>query len=141
MAVGIRRIAVLPGAEARRPPLHRAGLPGAAGGLPVRQIRLIGLPWSSEFVHRFDGYLDGLFVLPGFPGFPERPFDARAFTRFLDDVQAWAPDLVVQMHGSGELANPLVMLLGGVRRSATFGPAATALTPNGSSRTQTISPR
>ena len=44
---------------------------------PFAEIRLVGLPWATEFVHRYDGYLDGLFVLPGFPGFPERPFDAR----------------------------------------------------------------
>jgi ADP-heptose:LPS heptosyltransferase len=80
---------------------------------PRAEIRLIGLPWSAELVQRYDAYLDELFVLPGFPGFPERPFDARAFARFLDEVQAWAPDLVLQMHGSGELSNVLAMLLGG----------------------------
>jgi ADP-heptose:LPS heptosyltransferase len=80
---------------------------------PFAEIRLIGLPWASELVRRYDGYLDGLFELPGFPGMPERPFDARAFTRFLDEVQSWAPDLVLQMHGSGDLSNPLAMLLGG----------------------------
>ena len=54
--------------------------------LPAADIRLIGLPWATMLVERFGGYLDGLFELPGFPGFPERPFDARAFTRFLGDV-------------------------------------------------------
>jgi ADP-heptose:LPS heptosyltransferase len=80
---------------------------------PFAEIRLIGLPWAWELVCRFDAYLDGLFELPGFPGMPEQPFDARAFTRFLGDVQGWAPDLVLQMHGSGHLSNPLAMLLGG----------------------------
>lgn len=80
---------------------------------PQADIRPIGLPWMSELVRRYDRYLDGLFVLPGFPGMPERPFDARAFTRFLDEVQSWGPDLVLQMHGSGDLSNPLAMLLGG----------------------------
>lgn len=80
---------------------------------PFAEIRLIGLPWASELVRRYDTYLDGLFVLPGFPGFPERAFDPRAFTRFLDEVQSWAPELVLQMHGSGELSNPLAVLLGG----------------------------
>jgi ADP-heptose:LPS heptosyltransferase len=79
---------------------------------PLAEIRLIGLPWASEFVRRFNAYLDGLFVLPGFPSFPEQPFDARAFTRFLEAVQSWGPDLVLQLHGSGEQANPLAMLLG-----------------------------
>jgi ADP-heptose:LPS heptosyltransferase len=80
---------------------------------PLADIRLIGLPWMSELVRRYDTYLDGLFELPGFPGMPERPFDARAFTRFLDEVQSWGPDLVLQIHGSGDLSNPLAMLLGG----------------------------
>ena len=80
---------------------------------PFAEIRLIGLPWASEFVQRYDGYLDGLFMLPGFPGFPEQPFNAPAFTRLLAEVQEWRPDLILQMHGSGELANPLAMLLGG----------------------------
>jgi ADP-heptose:LPS heptosyltransferase len=114
MAVGIRRIAVLRALKLGDLLCAVPALRGLRAAYPFAEIRLIGLPWSSELVRRYDGYLDGLFVLPGFPGFPERPFDARAFTRFLDDVQAWAPDLVLQMHGSGELANPLAMLLGGV---------------------------
>jgi ADP-heptose:LPS heptosyltransferase len=80
---------------------------------PFAEIRLIGLPWSSELVRRYDAYLDGLFLLPGFPGFPERDFEPRAFTRFLGEVQSWAPDLVLQIHGSGDLSNPLALLLGG----------------------------
>src|SRR4051812_30089177 len=86
---------------------------------PFAEIRLVGLPWSAEFVERFDMYLDGLFVLPGFPGFPETPFDAQAFVRFLAQVQEWAPDLVLQLHGSGDLSNPLAVLLGG-RQTAGF---------------------
>lgn len=86
---------------------------------PFAEIRLVGLPWSAEFVQRFDTYLDGLFVLPGFPGFPEAAFDPQAFLRFLTQVQDWAPDLVLQLHGSGDLSNPLAVLLGG-RRTAGF---------------------
>jgi ADP-heptose:LPS heptosyltransferase len=91
---------------------------------PFAEIRLIGLPWSSELVRRYDRYLDGLFVLPGFPGFPERPFNAPAFTRFLGDVQQWTPDLVLQMHGSGDLSNPLAMLLGGTATAGFYRPGA-----------------
>ena len=89
---------------------------------PFAEIRLIGLPWSAEFVRRYDLYLDGLFELPGFPGMPERCFDAPAFTRFLDTVQQWGPDIVVQLHGSGELTNPLAMLLGGRKTAGYFLP-------------------
>jgi ADP-heptose:LPS heptosyltransferase len=89
---------------------------------PFAEIRLIGLPWASELVRRYDAYLDALFVLPGFPGFPEQAFDARAFTRFLDEVQSWAPDLVLQIHGSGELSNPLALLLGGQATAGYYLP-------------------
>lgn len=92
--------------------------------LPAAEVRLIGLPWSTLLVERFDGYFDGLFELPGFPGFPERPFDAKAFARFLADVQGWGPDLVLQLHGSGGLANPLAMLLGGRLTAGFYEPGA-----------------
>lgn len=89
---------------------------------PFAEIRLIGLPWAAELVRQLDSYLDGLCVLPGFPGMPEAPFDARAFTRFLADVQDWGPDLVLQMHGSGDLSNPLTLLLGGQTTAGFYRP-------------------
>jgi ADP-heptose:LPS heptosyltransferase len=92
--------------------------------LPEADVRLIGLPWSTLLLDRFGGYLDELFELPGFPGFPERPFDARAFARFLDEVHAWGPDLVLQLHGSGGLANPLATLLGGRITAGFYEPGA-----------------
>jgi len=124
MADDIRRIAVLRALKLGDLMCTVPAFRALRAAYPFAEIRLIGLPWTSEFVRRYDGYLDGLFVLPGFPGFPERPFDARAFARFLDDVQAWAPDLVLQMHGSGELANPLAMLLGGVMTAGYARPGA-----------------
>jgi ADP-heptose:LPS heptosyltransferase len=89
---------------------------------PFAEIRLIGLPWASDLVRQYDAYLDGLFVLPGFPGMPEAPFDARAFAQFLIEVQAWEPDLVLQMHGSGDLSNPLALLLGGQTTAGYYLP-------------------
>ena len=37
--------------------------------LPRAEIHLVAHPWAAEIVDRFDAYLDGLFELPGFPGF------------------------------------------------------------------------
>jgi ADP-heptose:LPS heptosyltransferase len=91
---------------------------------PFAEIRLVGLPWSAELVHRYDMYLDGLFELPGFPSFPEVPFDPAQFVRFLDRLQIWGPDLVLQLHGSGEQANPLAMLLGGQVTAGYYRPGA-----------------
>jgi ADP-heptose:LPS heptosyltransferase len=112
MPGNIRRIAILRALKLGDLLCTVPALRALRAAHPFAEIRLIGLPWAAELVRRYDTFLDGLFVLPGFPGFPERVFEPRAFTRFLDEVQSWEPDLVLQMHGSGELSNPLVMLLG-----------------------------
>jgi ADP-heptose:LPS heptosyltransferase len=124
MATGMRRIAILRALKLGDLMCTVPAFRALRAAYPFAEIRLIGLPWASEFVRRYDAYLDGLFELPGFPGFPERPFDARAFPGFLDQVQQWAPDLVVQMHGSGELANPLAVLLGGQMTAGFYRPGA-----------------
>jgi ADP-heptose:LPS heptosyltransferase len=113
MATGIRRIAILRALKLGDLLCTVPAFRALRAAHPFAEIRLIGLPWSAELVRRYDGYLDGLFELPGFPGMPERPFDAHAFVRFLHDIHDWAPDLVLQLHGSGELSNPLAMMLGG----------------------------
>ncbi len=68
--------------------------------------------------------MDELLPFPGYPGLPEAPADVRALPAFLQHVQAQAFDLVLQMHGSGTLTNPLVATFG-ARHSAGFrGPGA-----------------
>ena len=119
---GVRRIAILRALKLGDLLCTVPAFRALRAAYPFAEIRLVGLPWSAELVRRYDGYLDGLFVLPGFPGMPERPFDARAFARFLDEVQSWAPDLVLQLHGSGDLSNPLAMLLGGQMTAGYYLP-------------------
>jgi ADP-heptose:LPS heptosyltransferase len=79
----------------------RAAYPDAA-------ITLIGLPWSRDFAHRYAHYLDDYIEFPGAGGLPERNADADAYPAFLHEVRRREFDLIVQMHGSGELTNPLV---------------------------------
>lgn len=79
---------------------------------PRSRITLIGMPWASSFVERFHMYIDDLLVFPGFPGFPEQPADIAALPRFLQDAQAMKFDLAIQLHGSGNLSNPITELLG-----------------------------
>lgn len=79
---------------------------------PDSEITLIGLPWARTFVERFSHCIDGFMEFPGCPGLPEQPWNALRLLRFI----AWARkkkfDLVLQMHGSGPIVNPLVASLG-----------------------------
>jgi ADP-heptose:LPS heptosyltransferase len=87
--------------------------------LPESEIALIGLPWARSFVSRYAAYLDGFYEFPGWPGLPEQPPRCDHIPAFLAAMQAERFDLVMQLHGSGELTNPLAKLLG-ARKAAGF---------------------
>ncbi|HEX6964629.1 MAG TPA: glycosyltransferase family 9 protein [Gemmatimonadaceae bacterium] len=82
---------------------------------PQSDIILIGIPWARDFAARYDRYLDGFIEFPGFPGLPEQPVHTRHIPFFLRDVQRHGFDVVLQMHGSGRLTNPIVALFGASR--------------------------
>lgn len=79
---------------------------------PDAQIDYIGLPMTQTLVSRYTQYVDNFIPFPGFPPFPEQPFDAHMFSTFLETVQASSYDLVLQMQGNGKYANVLVSLFG-----------------------------
>lgn len=85
---------------------------------PAAHITLIGLPWAQALVQRL-ACVDQLLCFPGHPGMPETAADMAAFPSFLAETQAQGFDLVLQMHGSGGITNPLVAMLGG-RHCAGF---------------------
>ena len=87
---------------------------------PKARITLIGLPWARTLAARFNRYLDAFLAFPGFPGFPEQPCDVEALPGFIRAAQARRFDLVLQLHGSGALSNPLVMLLGARQAAGYF---------------------
>jgi len=77
---------------------------------PLSHVTLVGLPWATAFVKRFGMYIDDLLVFPGFPAFPEQPAHLHAVPHFLAEMQRRRFDLALQMHGDGNLTNPLLVL-------------------------------
>lgn len=89
---------------------------------PEARVALIGLPWARELAMRFSRYFDGFLEFPGFPGMPERSPDVSSIPRFFDKASSEKFDLVLQMHGSGELSNPLAVLMGGALTAGFYRP-------------------
>jgi ADP-heptose:LPS heptosyltransferase len=85
------------------------------GRFPAAEITFIGRPWAQDFVARLST-VDRFLPFPGFPGIAESPPGASR------TVPQWPRfDLVVQMHGSGEVSNGFVATLKATH-SAGFGP-------------------
>jgi ADP-heptose:LPS heptosyltransferase len=90
---------------------------------PQARITLCSLPWAAALAARLP-MVDAFIEFPGHPDLPERRPAPGALDRFVDDVRSRSFDLVLQMHGSGSIVNPLVTALGG-RRSAGFATPGT----------------
>jgi len=89
---------------------------------PHAQITLIGLPWAAAFAQRYEAYLNDFIAFPGYPGMPERQPDLAAWPGFLAEAQERKFGLVLQMHGSGLLSNPLTVLFGAQRQAGFYQP-------------------
>lgn len=79
---------------------------------PDAEITLIGLPWATPFVDRFNRYVDRFVEFGGYPGIAEVPVDGERVRRILQEQRAYGYDIAVQMHGSGSASNPFVLELG-----------------------------
>jgi ADP-heptose:LPS heptosyltransferase len=79
--------------------------------LPAAHIVLVGLPWARELSKRYRYYVDEFLDFPGYPGLPEQAWRPTAVADFLRRAHAQRFDLAIQLHGSGRITNPLLMLL------------------------------
>lgn len=79
---------------------------------PSARITLVGLPWARKLVDRYPRYIDDVVEFPGYPGLPEREPQRDALPAFLRELRERAADLAIQLHGSGEITNPLVARFG-----------------------------
>jgi ADP-heptose:LPS heptosyltransferase len=89
---------------------------------PDARIALVGLPWARELAMRFSRYFDGFIEFPGFPGLPERSPQVASIPDFFQRMNDERFDLVLQMHGAGELTNPLAVLMGGALTAGFYRP-------------------
>jgi ADP-heptose:LPS heptosyltransferase len=93
---------------------------------PHAHITLLGLPRLREVAARLNRYLDAFAAFPGFPGIPaprgEPDLDLDAVPDFFERMKHERFDLAIQMHGSGEVANPLMVLMGAARNAGFYRP-------------------
>jgi ADP-heptose:LPS heptosyltransferase len=89
---------------------------------PEAHITLIGLPLARELAARLRRYLDGFAAFPGFPGMVGPDCDLDAVPDFFQRMKNQSFDLAIQMHGSGEIANPLMVLMGAASNAGFYRP-------------------
>jgi ADP-heptose:LPS heptosyltransferase len=89
---------------------------------PEAQVTLVGLQQTRELAARLHRYLDGFAAFPGFPGLAGPEPDLDAVPTFFERMKNQRFDLAVQMHGSGEIANPLMVLMGAERNAGFYRP-------------------
>jgi ADP-heptose:LPS heptosyltransferase len=85
---------------------------------PTCELTLVGLPWAAALAERLP-QVDRFIEFPGYPGLPEREPDLGALPRWLNEMQQCGFDLLLQLHGSGRIINPL-MAACGARHTAGF---------------------
>ncbi len=70
-------------------------------------ITFVGLPWAREWAGR-QASIDHFMAFPGHADLPEQTPDAKAWAGFAADMRGRGFDLLVQMHGRGDVTNPML---------------------------------
>ena len=95
---------------------------------PQAEVVLIGLPWARTWASR-QSCIQHFIEFPGWPGLPEQCARPALLPHFLRRMQQERFDLLVQLHGSGDVVNPMVAACG-PRMTAGFAePGAYAADP------------
>ncbi len=89
---------------------------------PSAEITLLGLPWATSFVQRFNNYFNRFIHFPGYPGLPEQPYAPSEWIKFVQTIHQEQFDLVIQMHGDGTIVNPMLQKLH-IKELAGFYPS------------------
>lgn len=87
---------------------------------PDAEATLIGLPAARELASRLRRYVERFAAFPGFPGLPGGECDLDAVPGFFERMKRSRFHLAIQMHGSGEVANPLMVLMGAERNAGYY---------------------
>jgi ADP-heptose:LPS heptosyltransferase len=109
-------------------PLDAAGLLAAVPALraldaahPQAQITLIAPRELRALGARLARYLDAFLEFPGFPGLPGE-CELDAVPGFFERAKHARFDLAIQLHGAGEIANPLMVLMGAEHNAGFYRP-------------------
>lgn len=81
--------------------------------LPHAHVALVALERAAWVDERFPGLIDEWLEFPGYPGLPERCYDAGRLGAFLahaGPMRDW--DVAIQMHGDGSVSNRFAAALG-----------------------------
>lgn len=117
----VERIAILRALHLGDLLLSVPALRSLRAAYPDAEISLIGLPWARWFVERFDEYIDRFIEFAGFPGLVEVDYDAERANAAIAELRAARFDLLIQLHGSGEVSNRFIAAIAGPKtRTAGF---------------------
>lgn len=90
-----------------------------AAAHPEADITLVGSARARPLALRLRRYAEAFLEFPGFPGMPG-PHDLSALPDFFELARRARFDLALQLQGSGEIANPLVLVMGAARTAGFY---------------------